>query len=1155
MRLSRLELSGFKSFAGTVELPFDEGVTAIVGPNGCGKSNISDAVRWVLGEQSPRLLRGGKMEDVIFQGSTGRRPVNVAEVSLVFDNADGTLPIAYQEVVVTRRLSRSGQSEYLLNRSPVRLRDVQDLLRGTGLGADAAVVMEAKMIEALLSEKAEERRALFEEAAGIGLYRDRKKSTERRLEETGADLARLEDLISEVQTQVRSLARQRGRAERHGKMIEERFGVALTLVRRELEDFDLALGSIGVRARELATALPAARTRLDDAERQREGRVQARHTAEARRTEVERRLGADKLEVGRLESDLALTAERLGNAGQRRQTAAEERAQAERRAAQADREHEAAAAECASAERDLAAVRGELETRTGLEDDVRGRLTAERVAVRELEEALQRRAESARALEGERAALEREGTELREQLAGAAGERQEREAAAHAAAGDADSAAQRVAREAQAAVHAVEALQHARRHVAALQEEEMRARSARRHTEAALAQLTARRDALTDLDREHVGLAPAAQALLKARGKFGDAVLGPLADFVRTSRRDAALAERLLGEWLHAVLVRDAADVEAIRAWHVETQPGPLVLLPCHPGPRLAADGHPLKDELRVDGPAAAWTRALLAGHEVLDAGALRRANGAVFLDAAGSATGGPLQRRAELETLEQEVREAEAARDRAAASLETTVKELAAAEAALAAAGQSAELARQGELEAGAEKGEADRGVIHARRQVEETTNHAARLTRRLGEVETRLGALHTELQEREIERVRAAEQLGAERTGLADLEAQQEAAREQRVRWQVEAAQVEARLAAATDRAGRTSAEAEESRRQAMARAEEIARIERDSAALTGQRAQWEDMLRERRLALVELETAAREAETQVGLTDTDLGQAEGALDQARKALAALGEEEHRLQLERTEIEGRKRGLVERVETEWRKPLDQLLADAPEVEGDLEWLRQENDRLRGAIDAVGPVNALAVEEHAEEQRRLEFLMTQRDDLVTARNSLQQAAREIDQTAKTLFLESFAKVREHFRGVFQTLFGGGECDVRLANEDEPLESEIEIHAAPRGKRTQRIHLLSSGERTLVAVSLLFAIFLAKPSPFCLLDEVDAPLDDANVGRYVRLLAEFKNQTQFIVITHNPRTMQAADAVYGVTMQEPGVSTIVGVRLGQMETV
>src|SRR4029077_14577354 len=262
MRLIRLELSGFKSFAGTVELPFDTGVTAIVGPNGCGKSNISDAVRWVLGEQSPRLLRGGKMEDVIFQGSTGRRPVNVAEVSLVFDNSDGILPLAYQEVVVTRRLSRSGQSEYLLNRSPVRLRDIQDLLRGTGLGAGAAVVMEARMIDELLSEKAEERRALFEEAAGIGLYRDRKKSTERRLEETAADLARLDDLIAEVQTQVRSLARQRGKAERYTTMVEERFGVALTLVRRELEDVDLALGALGTRATELGAALPERRERL-----------------------------------------------------------------------------------------------------------------------------------------------------------------------------------------------------------------------------------------------------------------------------------------------------------------------------------------------------------------------------------------------------------------------------------------------------------------------------------------------------------------------------------------------------------------------------------------------------------------------------------------------------------------------------------------------------------------------------------------------------------------------------------------------------------------------------------------------------------------------------------------------------------------------------
>src|SRR5437773_2006987 len=468
MRLTRLELSGFKSFAGGVELPFDAGVTAIVGPNGCGKSNISDAVRWVLGEQSPRLLRGGKMEDVIFQGSTGRRPVNVAEVSLVFDNADGTLPLAYQEVVVTRRLSRSGQSEYLLNRSPVRLRDVQDLLRGTGLGADAAVVMEARMIEALLSEKAEERRALFEEAAGIGLYRDRKKSTERRLEETAADLARLDDLVSEVQTQVRSLARQRGKAERYGTMIEERFGIALTLVRRELEDLDLALGALGKRATELTAALPGERARLAEAERTREARAQARHTAEARRTEVERRLNDAKLEVGRLEGDLALAAERLHNAGQRRAKAALDRASSETRAARADREREAIAAECGAAEGDLAAGQRELANRTTLEQELRDRLLAQRGAVREREEDLQRRAEAFRALEGERAALERERAELHQQLGQASQERSTRDAAERTAAAEASTLAQRATARARAATVAAEAVVQARRRVAGL---------------------------------------------------------------------------------------------------------------------------------------------------------------------------------------------------------------------------------------------------------------------------------------------------------------------------------------------------------------------------------------------------------------------------------------------------------------------------------------------------------------------------------------------------------------------------------------------------------------------------------------------------------------------------------------------------------------
>src|SRR6478735_3068932 len=345
MKLTRLELSGFKSFADTVTLTFEQGVTAIVGPNGCGKSNVSDAVRWVLGEQSARLLRGGKMEDVIFQGSTARRPVNVTEVSLYLDNTDGDLPIAYREVVVTRRLSRSGQSDYLLNKAPVRLRDIQDLLRGTGLGSDAGVVIEAKMIDLLLSDRADERRSLFEEAAGIGLYRDRKHSTERRLEETATDLQRVEDLIAEVQSQIRSLARQRGKAERHARLTEEKFAVQVTLARRLLDRLNEEVAGMEGRYAELARQLPT------DAEHHREEAARARGAAESQRTELERRLGAVRVELGRIDGDLALAVERLTNAGARRQRAQEERTQMEVRAQLAAGDRDAAVTD-----RDSAAV-------------------------------------------------------------------------------------------------------------------------------------------------------------------------------------------------------------------------------------------------------------------------------------------------------------------------------------------------------------------------------------------------------------------------------------------------------------------------------------------------------------------------------------------------------------------------------------------------------------------------------------------------------------------------------------------------------------------------------------------------------------------------------------------------------------------------------
>ena len=1153
MKLTRLEISGFKSFADTVSLTYEEGVTCIVGPNGCGKSNVSDAVRWVLGEQSARLLRGGKMEDVIFQGAASRRPVNVAEVSLYLDNADGELPIAYQEVVITRRLSRSGQSDYLLNGSTVRLRDVQDLLRGTGLGGDAGVVIEAKAIDRLLSDRADERRSLFEEAAGIGLYRDRKHSSERRLEETAQDLQRVEDLIAEVQSQLRSLARQKGKAERHVKLMEEKFAVQLTLARRQLERLTERAAGVETRHGELATLLPAAREALAAAATRRDEAARTRGMAEHRRSEIDRQVGMVRVELGRLDGDLALTAERLANATSRRLRAAEERGQMEARAAQADLEGQSAETERAAAEAEHAGIRAELESRAANEEEGRRRLAAGRDVVRQTEQDLQKQVQLLRSLEGERTAIEGELAGLRERQAQADAHRGTLRAELSDAERRRDHLVERAGFQAYESRRAAEEAEQARHRVAEAREHEAMNRAGRRQAEEMLAQLTARRQALEELERDRVGLAPAAAALLAVRDRFGDAVLGPLSDFVSTGREDAELVERLLGEWMHAVVVRDRETVAAIQAWHGREQPGALVLLPLDPGPQHAADHLPMDARLRAEGPAGPWVRAALAGSEILDESGrvLRRASGAIFLSGQGAPTG-PLRRRAELASLVQDVEQSELALAAADAALAAAQDRLAGAEQLLVAAQAGADEARAAERQASAAREDAVRLVANLTRELNESETQLSRVAERLAHATRRLEEIDAALVEHEVVRARLEESLGGARAALADLETEQEAAREQRLHWQVQEAHVAARLRAVTERLERAAQARADAERAAAALAEELARLDADSAALVASEAEWGEARAERRSALGALEHEAAEAETGLLTATIALDEAEQALTLARNDVESHNEESHRLQLELTEAAGLRRSIVERVETEWRKPLSELLETAPLLEDlDLETLEAESGRIVAQLESIGPVNPLAVEEHAEESKRLDFLVAQRDDLISARQSLLQAIREIDGTARQMFLETFQAVQSHFLNVFQTLFGGGECELRLANPDDPLESEIEIHAAPRGKRTQRIHLLSSGERTLVAVSLLFSIYLTKPSPFCLMDEVDAPLDDANVGRFTRLLDEFKHSTQFIVITHNPRTMQSADAVYGVTMQEPGVSTIVGVRLGE----
>ena len=433
MRLTKLEVHGFKAFADYTEFLFEPGVTAIVGPNGSGKSNVSDAVRWVLGEQRARAMRGAKMEDVIFHGSSARKAVSMAEVSLHFENNDGELPVPFKEVVISRRLFRSGESEYLLNRSPCRLRDIHDLVRGTGLGADSGVVIESRMIDSLLSDRPDERRELFEEAAGVGLYRDRRRSAERRLDETTVDLARLDDLIGEVQSQTRSLGRQRRRAERHAELTARRFNVDLSLATREMSDWRDELASLEERLEEVRSQLPEAEALIASTEAERELAHSTRAVAEASRIELARLAGSQREATQRLERELAVAQERQRSTTLRRERAEEERKENEAFGRRLAEDRERAAGDRQALEQDLADAGEGLEERQEVEQDAREMVQSIRTRVEAMERQLREHRDKARRLEHDREGAAREQAETlqrrealeieREQLADALGKR------------------------------------------------------------------------------------------------------------------------------------------------------------------------------------------------------------------------------------------------------------------------------------------------------------------------------------------------------------------------------------------------------------------------------------------------------------------------------------------------------------------------------------------------------------------------------------------------------------------------------------------------------------------------------------------------------------------------------------------------------------
>ncbi|MGD8698661.1 MAG: chromosome segregation protein SMC [Gemmatimonadales bacterium] len=1154
MKLVGIEFHGFKSFADSADIRFHEGITAIVGPNGCGKSNISDGLRWVLGEQRPTAIRGLRMDEAIFQGTERRKAIHRAEVTLRLSNEDHLLPVPYSDVVISRTVHTGGEGEYRLNGTLCRLRDIQDLCRDTGLGTNAYAIIEGRMIDAILSDKAEERRAMFEEAAGIGRYKERRRIASRRLDEADADLARISDLVSEVQTKVRSLARQRGKARRFIEMRERKLALELGLAEFELARLQQRHHEIAADLRGIEKARVHDATQLRTAEAEHEAAKTGLADLERERAEAARRLMTQRDRLAERERERLLAEERARHASARLDQLAEESRELESQRVQLRSELEQSGAQAAERRSALQALRENLrreevalvelgEKRQAMEA-AEAAVESEQDAYREEKARLQAARDAARA---EAAELGRRLDDAQRRL-GAAGEALEAGAAE-------ETEARRAAEEAQVRWQEASAgLEDRRRYQSETQGEREDLRGRQAAIQERLQAVSARIEELLPLAQGERGFNPAVQAALERAEQLG--IRAVLARCIDVPAEFADGVEAYLGAFMEGLVVDDSAAVERVRRWfrYEYSGPGGLVVLPLDQVRGQDAPQLTLPLGMRVSGPGAPWLHRLLSDVKLASEGGVdarawigrRESRDGLGVVRFGRpyAGAGVLARKAELEVARRQQAELEAENRRVAALLgncEARASSLTAGVAQLEAERRRAE-EEVGRLTARAEA-VAER-LLRARQELEELGTSSARLEseraatiergRREEEALTALAPAGTETapDPEELARVRAEWEEARERVTRLQLDEARAAAALEGFDADVQAER--SQLEKTDERHGRLAQERDELKSGLAQAREESETAARDLESFFDERSRLEEETRE-------LEERAAELRQKVA----DL---EVLLRRVQQEERGHAERRHELELERTQIDAELHRTRERLEDEWGRSYDRLRQEVESAEGEPDELRAELTETAERLANIGLVNMLAESEFQEEKERLEFLESQRADLVKARDDLRSTIREVNETASAAFQQTMEQIRVNFKRTFQTLFEGGECDVWLEDGSDPLDSPIEISASPRGKKTQRIHLLSGGERALTALSLLFAIYLVKPSPFCILDEVDAPLDETNILRFVAMLEEFKPSVQFIVITHNPVTIEAADWIYGVTMEEPGVSKIVGVE-------
>jgi chromosome segregation protein len=1273
MRLNRLEISGFKSFPDRAELAFDDGVTAIVGPNGCGKSNVVDAITWVLGEQSAKSLRGDRMEDIIFSGSDARKPTAAAEVRLklarvpagapagfartrdvmptaavveaVADGGNGHGPHAeavdeiavaeriaplppefgdagpafVRDVEIGRRLYRSGESEYLIDGEVCRLRDIHDLLMDAGVGVKAYAVIEQGKIGQILTGKPTDRRQLIEEAAGVTKFKNRRRAAELKLEAAQQNLTRIEDIIFEVEKQRAALKRQAAKARRYKRLRDElrrwervqfatRYRVlsaAIEAARAKLADAREREAAAAARLAEVETALERVRLELADADGRAAGAREAAHARELEVGRLQQQAEFDTQQVASLTATMDEIATEVTGLQARREPARVELAERREAAARAEADREAATA---ALEREESAYGVSYQEIEGLESDVEAArseifsamnaATALRHAVEHAAAARERAIETLARLDAEASDLRIEG---------------ERASRAHAEAEEAQ-ARGRGALEENAIRRAASESE-----LGSARAERERLAADVRALENELAGREARLRSLEELDAAHAEYGEAARLVLgDTSGRV--AHRGSVADHLEVERGMERAVEACLGDLLQHVLVEsEAAGREGLSVVREQNagRCGFIIL-------SAAGEVSPAATEAPA-GVRSIWSVVRIARAE---APAVRSAIGEAFI----------------AESIEQAIEASRRMPYRVATP--------------------AGEVARRGLVLEGGVRSEV-RGILGTKAEIkelraslEEDRGSLSRLVEQLRELDLRIAAGEAAIDalfeeqhqhekslvsldaqiaraREEAERVqRKSEQVGVERMRTEEerdaLDARQAEARASILRLEHEQRDADARFSGAQRRLmdAREALE-RQSRNVAEAKASHAALVER-AAAIAGEVRRLEDAGREleerigsrhdeRRRAeerRVELNASIAEAHrrldesvatfdalkeevrTAENLSSTlraDYDRIDAQIRDARRALDGVREEVARHEVARATAEGDLSHLAESCADVLQEGLEQVAAEAAALEagGELESIRLAEDlpseeerdeaermegpavaaagesapapeaaqesapltveqaisQLKAKIDRLGPVNILAIDQFDELENRHTFLTTQRKDLVESINATNEAIRRIEKTTKERFKEAFEAINRNFEGTFTTLFGGGRAGLVLLDESDQLESGLDIIAQPPGKRLQSVQLLSGGEKALTAMALMFAIFKYRPSPFCLLDEIDAPLDDANIGRFVEMLKGMQAHTQFILITHNRKTMEIANRLYGVTMEEPGVSKLISLQL------